>query len=95
MFSVCYTHLAMGSGISVAPTLNDVKGNTMDVVNDSLSEDFFEEDESLEEIVDRFERGEKGTTICPPGGQVVPSQSYISIWPNSGYVQCRELNLVA
>ncbi len=64
-------------------------------MNDSVFDDFFEEDESLEEILDRFERGENGTTICPPGGQVVLSQSYISIWPNSGYVQRRELNLVA
>lgn len=85
----------MGSGISVAPTLSDVKSNTMKIVNGSVSEDFFEEDESLEEIVDRFERGEKGTTVSPPGGQAVPPQGYVLIWPNSGYVQRPELNLVA
>lgn len=55
---------------------------------------FFEEDEPVDEILERFARGEKGLTCLPPGGQVLPSPEFLAIWPRSGHYAPDEEALV-
>lgn len=54
-------------------------------MSDPGADDFLEEDEPLDEIFERFVRGEGGLTSVPPGGQALPSGQFVAIWPNSGH----------
>ncbi|MHB1518930.1 MAG: hypothetical protein ACYCVN_07145 [Acidimicrobiales bacterium] len=63
-------------------------------MSDSGADGFFEEDEPLEEIFERFTRGERGLTSVPPGGQALPSGQFVAIWPSPGHYAPDENALV-
>ncbi len=54
-------------------------------MSDQGEDQFFEEDEPLEDIFERFVLGEKGQTTAPPGCQALPSGQFKAIWPILGH----------
>lgn len=65
-------------------------------MSDSGVDHFFEEDEPLEEIFERFgfTRSDRGLTSVPPGGQALPSGQFVAIWPSPGHYAPNENALV-
>ena len=48
-------------------------------------DDYYEEDESAEEIFERFDRGEGGLTSLPPGGQVLSTPAAALVSASAGH----------
>lgn len=48
-------------------------------------DDFFEEDEPVEEIFERYARAQGGLTSLPPGAQVLPSGTGLLVWSSAGH----------